>query len=257
MAPTERPSRSLAQRAYRLLREEILNCRLRPGEMVLGTRLATKYRMSRTPVHEALKLLCNDGLVRVIPRVGYVVTEIGAADVQHVFQVRFALETLGAELAAERVTPADIEAFKRHQKEVRVQGAALRNDPVAYRRYAIDANREFHVMLASLSGNQRLETLVAGLLDESRRALLMDPAIKNYVDLSPPNDHNEVVAMLAAGDRQGAREAMARHMREGQKRIVNMLLNDGIAEALATFSDKSAVPTRRRVKQKARKARVA
>lgn len=252
MARTEGPSRSLAQRAYRLLREEILSCRLRPGEMVLGTRLATKYRMSRTPVHEALKLLCNDGLVRVIPRVGYVVTEISAADVQHVFQVRFALETLGADLAAQRVTPADIENFKRLQKEVRIKGQALRDDPAAHRRYAIDANREFHLMLATLSGNTRLAALVGALLDESRRVLLMDPAIKNYVNLSPPNDHAEVVAMLEAGDRQGARDAMALHMREGQKRIVGMLLNDGLDQAIAGFSDDPPVAPRRRVRQTAR-----
>ena len=187
--------------------------------------------MSRTPVHEALKLLCTEGLVSVIPRVGYVVTEVSVADVQEVFQLRLVNETLAAELAAERVTPKDIEMFERLQRRVQAEGRSFGKDAASYRRYAIEANREFHLALAALSGNQRLIDLVASLLDAGRRTLLMDPMVEGYVYM-PSNDHTEVVAALAKRDRAAARDAMARHMREGQRRIVAMLLAGGTSGAM-------------------------
>ena len=226
-------TRSLAQKAYRQLKEDILTAKLRPGEMILGTKLAQKYRMSRTPVHEALKLLCTEGLVAVIPRVGYVVTELTVADVQEVFQLRLAAETLAAELAVDHVSASDIEAFERLQRSIQTRGRSLAKDPAAHRRFAIDANTEFHLTVARLSGNRRLVELIASLLDESRRTLLLDPMVTGYVNL-PTNDHSEVVEALARRDRKGAREAMARHMREGQRRIVEMLLGEGTGGSAAT-----------------------
>jgi len=231
MRSPERGTKSLAQKAYKQLKEDILSARIRPGDMVLGTKLAEKYRMSRTPVHEALKLLCTEGLVAVIPRVGYVVTELSVSDVQEVFQLRLAAETLAAELAVDRVTDRDIEAFERLQRTVRSDAKAFTKDPAAYRRFAIEANGEFHLLLARLSGNQRLVDLIASLLDEGRRILLLDPIIEAYVDpvlleTLPTDDHADIVDALRRRDRQAAREAAARHVRDGQRRIVTMLMGD-------------------------------
>lgn len=222
-------TRSLAQKAYRQLKEDILSTKLKPGEMVLGTKIAQKYRMSRTPVHEALKLLCTEGLVSVIPRVGYVVTEMSVADVQEIFQLRLALEALAAELAVDHVTDRDIHDFERLQRKVQSEAKRFSKDPVAYRRFAIEANTEFHLALARLSVNERLIGLIEDLLDASRRILLIDPTITAYVDpvlmeALPTNDHGDVVAALARRDRQGARDATARHVRDGQTRIIGSLL---------------------------------
>lgn len=243
-------TRSLAQKAYRQLKEDILSTKLKPGEMVLGTKVSQKYKMSRTPVHEALKLLCTEGLVSVIPRVGYVVTELSVGDVQEIFQLRLALEALAAELAVDHVTDRDVDGFERLQRRVQSEAKKFSTDPAAYRRFAIEANSEFHLALARLSANERLVRLIEGLLDESRRILLIDPTITAYVDpvlmeALPTNDHGDIVSALARRDRQGAREATARHVRDGQTRIIGSLLGvratHGAAEPLPV-----GAPQRRR-----------
>ncbi|HEX5501945.1 MAG TPA: GntR family transcriptional regulator [Thermomicrobiales bacterium] len=231
MKPSARSSPSLAQQAYRDIKEQILLGRLRPGEMVLGKQFAAQYRMSRTPVHDALKLLCQEGLVEVIPRVGYVVTTVSLGDVQQIFDLRLALELFGVERAVGRVTPADLTAFDQVDREIRALAHALSPDePDTFRR-AGEANRKFHLMVAGLSGNRRLVEALGRLLDESQRVIALDPESRLLVFLSPPL-HRELIEALVAGDKPAAREAVIAHLREVQERIVRAILPETVVEAV-------------------------
>jgi len=95
---------SLSAVAYHHLKAEIIGCSLLPGTILAAQQIAERLQMSRTPVHEALKALSRDGLVRVVPRVGYIVTPVAASDIDEIFALRLSVEGLGAALAAERIT---------------------------------------------------------------------------------------------------------------------------------------------------------
>lgn len=91
----ERPRVSkgeLAAAAYRQLKQDILSFRLAPEAVVLAPEQAERLGMSRAPVHEALKALCQEGLMRVVPRFGYIVTAITRSDIEDVFELRLMLE---------------------------------------------------------------------------------------------------------------------------------------------------------------------
>ncbi len=97
---------SLAESAYRRLKADILTCRLAPGAMLAAPRLAETLEMSRTPVHEALKTLCQEGLLVVEPRAGYRVTAVTTRDVEEIFDLRLARDLAQAaqrcDVSAER-----------------------------------------------------------------------------------------------------------------------------------------------------------
>ncbi len=95
--------------AYEFLRSRILSgeipahCRLKEQD------LAAQLKVSRTPIREALARLETEGLVRRSPRRGAVVSPVELDEVDEIYQIRDALETLVAIRACERATDPEIE----------------------------------------------------------------------------------------------------------------------------------------------------
>jgi DNA-binding GntR family transcriptional regulator len=96
-------------RAYNYLESAILTGRLKPRERLVEQELAEQLKMSRTPIREALRRLGERGLVRILPRRGAVVSDISPAEVENIYVVRSALEGLAARLAADHITPEEIQ----------------------------------------------------------------------------------------------------------------------------------------------------
>src|ERR1700679_1446738 len=93
-----------AETVYRRLRERIISGVYRPGDRLPEVSLITGLPVSLTPVREALRRLESDGLVRGSGR-GVTVAGLSTPELQHAYAVRGALETLTAELAADRHRP--------------------------------------------------------------------------------------------------------------------------------------------------------
>lgn len=207
---TRATSSSLAESAYRQLKADVLTCRILPGTMLGAPQLAESLEMSRTPVHEALKSLCREGLLIVEPRVGYRVTPVTARDIEEIFDLRLMIEVHGAGLAARRAAARDVEVLRGQNERASELAGSGSADDGAYLESLTASNRDFHVSVAAMSGNQRLARIVGGLLDEGQRTyFLYFRAHRPFVDTHAP-----VIDALAARDPHAAREAMAAHIRE-------------------------------------------
>lgn len=80
-------SHSLCIAIANKLRERILSHRLPPGSDINDGALAQEFGVSRTPVREAMKLLCHEGLLTAQPRRGMTVTHLTAAQVAEAQQL--------------------------------------------------------------------------------------------------------------------------------------------------------------------------
>jgi GntR family transcriptional regulator, rspAB operon transcriptional repressor len=89
-------------RVYAVLRDEILEWKLSPGTVLGEVELSKKLGVSRTPVREALRHLEREKLVQIRPGRGAVVSEISMHNIAQIFQMREALETYAARLAARK-----------------------------------------------------------------------------------------------------------------------------------------------------------
>nr|WP_255426419.1 GntR family transcriptional regulator [Pseudonocardia sp. C8] len=130
------------------IRARISDGRLQPGERVLEREVCEGLMVSRVPVREAIRLLEADGYLRVVPNRGVVVNELTPDEIEQIFDVREALETLAARLAARHSDQGDIENMTLLLVECR---------------QAIDAgdlalvgrlNAEFHFALRSAARNK-------------------------------------------------------------------------------------------------------
>src|SRR5882757_1487828 len=98
---------SLAEKAYRAIRELIVSLELAPGAVIDERELMERLEIGRTPVREALRRLAHERLVEVYPRRGMFVTGVDVRELARLSEVRELLEPEAARLAAERATDTD------------------------------------------------------------------------------------------------------------------------------------------------------
>ena len=76
---------SLTDQIYERVRQEIIEAKWRPGQILLEPELAALYGVSKTPVREALRLLVQEDWVIILPRKGYLVRPLRLGDIGEVF----------------------------------------------------------------------------------------------------------------------------------------------------------------------------
>ncbi|MDX2480255.1 MAG: GntR family transcriptional regulator [Desulfuromusa sp.] len=103
---------SLAGQAYRLLEEQLVTLRLKPGELIAEKDLMDRAGIGRTPVREAIQRLSVEGLLQVLPRKGLMVTPLRRSDLSQIIEARRVLERLLVVKAAERATSDQRQALK-------------------------------------------------------------------------------------------------------------------------------------------------
>src|SRR5256886_6899238 len=100
-------ARSQGERAYLLIRDQIVTLRLAPGSVIEEARLRQELGLGRTPIREALQRLAHENLVTFVPHRGTFVSDINLTDLHRLTEVRTEMESYAARLAAERATARD------------------------------------------------------------------------------------------------------------------------------------------------------
>ena len=209
-------SLSLSEQVYRRLKTEILRGQLEPGLEISEAELAERFEVSKTPVREALATLRQERLVRTFPRRGYQVTPITFGDMNELFDLRIILEVGAVELACKQITEPELEQLRALAEVDYQQGEQPTIDKF------IEANREFHLAIASASGNERLYQVLTRQIGELERFFYIGAKLRD-VNRETSIDHVEIVSALCARDVTRARELMTRH---------NDVTRKGLFEAL-------------------------
>lgn len=158
---------SLNDSVYRRLKNEILLCRLAPGEEVSEALIVERYHVSKAPLRSALTRLRQEQLVLSRGRLGNVVAPITVQDVHEVFHLRLVLEVEATRLAAGRVEAERLRALEAEVEAAHAAGLAGA-DENARERYR-EANHAFHRYVAEASGSARLARLVLSLSEQHER----------------------------------------------------------------------------------------
>ena len=203
------PQPALIDRAYERLVAAIADGTLAPGQRIRQEELGRALGVSRQPISHALQLLKQQKLVEENGRRGLIVSEIDAARVRELYQVRGALDALAARLAADRTARRAIEAPQQQAAEhALAAGLALPLDATVLA--FIHADVAFHTAVYRLSGNRAIEDTVAAQwphLKRSMAAVLDDPEQRPLVWA----EHREILRCVLAGDPAGAERSARGH----------------------------------------------
>ena len=199
--------------AFDRIKRDILTCTLGPGEQVTEAQLAERYQLGRAPVRAALLGLAQAGLVRAIPRRGYLIAPITTQDVRDVTQLRLLLEPTAAKLASGRLSKVEI---KRMETLCGVKCAPVEK----YGDAAIAAHRELHMLIAGACGNQRLTNAIATLYDDVERLMQLGVTRVNAEEMS---GYKPLVRALADNEGETAAALMVDQIELGRTRILEAL----------------------------------
>ncbi|WP_430335865.1 GntR family transcriptional regulator [Rhodococcus sp. ACT016] len=207
---------SMAERVYRLIREDIIVGDMAPGQAFNEAALVERFEVSTSPLREALSRLRQDGLIRVLPRKGYTVTELTLNDFHELFQMRLILESSAAELAAPRTTADHIEQL------TRLSAVEITADNPESRKHFMKANQDFHLLIAEIGGNRRLHTALRQSFQDIQRILFTN--IGESDGQTNAADHAPIIDALARRDASDARAASIAHIHQARDRIIHRMI---------------------------------
>ncbi|WP_078849541.1 GntR family transcriptional regulator [Streptomyces sp. NRRL F-5126] len=176
------------------LRTALAEGELVPGQVYSAPALGERFRVSATPVREAMQRLAAEGSVDVVPNRGYRIAQRDARELAELAEVRAMIE-VPVMLRLARDEPAERWARLRPHAE-RAAAAAVAGDGAAY----LELDRAFHRSLLSLGGNRQL-VLVA---DDLHRRSQWPPGAANGARradlLADAAEHTALLDALAAHD---------------------------------------------------------
>jgi DNA-binding GntR family transcriptional regulator len=203
----EATSRRQSDSAYDRLRQLIIRAELRPGAVIEEAAMMELLGVGRTPLREAIQRLAQEDLIENVPRRGYFVTEVTAADLYHVFEVRQTLEAFAARLAAERATPRHLDEFETLLEDARA-GIAADNQDLDWN---LGVDEWFHRIVVQATGNPYLLGAINRHYGLSVRTLYLSRVRITLIREEIENYEN-MHAALTARDPDRAEAAMRKHL---------------------------------------------
>ncbi|HBM60289.1 MAG TPA: GntR family transcriptional regulator [Citreicella sp.] len=191
------------------LRGDILGGRLQPGARLGEVALAERFEVSRGPVRAALNLLSETGLVTIVPNSGARVRVMSRADARALYEVRAALESEAAMLAAAKAEAGTARRFRvlldQHAQEVGAhpQGAYLQGA----------GDRDFHMVTAQMAANPIILRYLTRELYPQLSLLRVKHRNVTGRGAKALREHERIAAAIADGDSEVAGLLMRRHIR--------------------------------------------
>ncbi|GIW34453.1 GntR family transcriptional regulator [Meiothermus sp.] len=212
-------SERLADKAYAILRTQILKGALPPGHALSVPELSRQLGVSRSPVREAVLQLVADGLAQEEARKGAVVAHFGLEDALQILEAREVLEVASVRLGATRATAKDLALLR---QVLQAQAKTIQEaDLEGYQ--ATDL--QFHKLLGTLSHNPVLERMVGLLKEQSHLAL--EPAARSLAQLERGyHEHQAVLAALEARKVPQAARALQKHFKRIRESLESWLASD-------------------------------
>lgn len=210
-------TRTLADRVFARLQDDIVRGEILPGSKVSETELASRYGVSRGPLREAIRRLESRKLLERVVHVGTRVASLSVNDLIEIYHVREALEGMAARLAAEHMTAEEVrglyDVLAQHEQQ-----QDLREDVAYFQR---EGDLDFHYRIIQGSHNATLSQLLIGELYHLVRMYRYQFSTVANRPQKALNEHRRIVEAIEARDAEMAELLMRRHISSARKNIEN------------------------------------
>ena len=209
--------RSRPENIFKSLRDRIVYLEYPPGKLLAEKELCAEFKVSRTPLREAIQKLKEMKLVNVIPRFGTYVSSVDINEIRSAFEVKIKLEGLAGEVAAKRITADKLAEMK---SLIERADALLREDG---QRRLIEIDAQFHEIIYQATQNQILQEMLENL--HGRCARLWNSALGEIIPLATIiSQLKEIYSSLEKRDSVRTSQLMEEHVRYFIDQIKKQLL---------------------------------
>jgi DNA-binding GntR family transcriptional regulator len=212
-----------SDQAYDLLKDEIILCRLLPGDDFSEIELSTRYSLARAATRAALIRLTQIGLVQPVPRHGFRISPVTIVSIKELFELRLIVEPQVAAMAVGRVDTVQLRQINRQPQAARSAEEQLE---------FLDSNRTFHRVIAMATGNMRLVQLLESIADEMTRlihlGLFSDQSAGQRQNLNRQEadaQHEALIVAFEARDIDAAHRASVAHIEHARQMVLDQIIN--------------------------------
>jgi DNA-binding GntR family transcriptional regulator len=215
---------SLGEIVYQRILDALAAGQFQGGEELNEAALAARFRVSRTPVREALRRLAAEGLVVNQRNRQATIVELSRDDVVEAYEVRQILEAAAARSAARRMSDQQVAVL---------QSLATEAPPLPGQAWGEQERRfdeALHRMVADACGNERLRQEI---LRYNRLIRLVRLRVgHNPERLAQGHDeHVRIISAIAARDAQRAETEMSVHIHSALQFVLeDLALNESAQE---------------------------
>ncbi|WP_019415695.1 GntR family transcriptional regulator [Paenisporosarcina sp. TG20] len=199
------------------LRELILKGEFKMGDRLMQEEWAQKLGVSRMPLREALRQLEVEGLVRIEPRRGAVVTPVSTEDIEEIYQLRAILEGEAVAISLPFLDEEDIEELEiLYDKMV-----GLKTNETDMETY-MKLNFQFHQILIDGCPWRRIK----GFIDTLWKGIppYTPSLLANHLDESH-NEHRLMLKYVKEKDEIKLKEVTTRHIIRTKENLINIIQN--------------------------------
>lgn len=209
--------RSLTDQVYEYLSNSIIEGAVKPGEKLVEIDLCRQFGISRSPLRECFRILESEGLVTISPRKGTFVKVLSKQDIEDVFPVRAALESLAAKLAVSNITEKEIGIF--NDLITKMEVSITQRDIKTFLRL----NSVFHSMFIKASNNKVLESTLRNLGKRiwHRWAFLYSQS-PSGLD-SSNKIHRKIVDAFRKKDSLSVQRLVEEHIEDAKQQLLRMM----------------------------------
>ena len=209
-------AKSLEERVYLSLREEILEGKLVEGTALTECAVAARLGVSRTPIRGALHRLSEEGLVEITPNRGAVVVGVNAEDLVDIYKIRMRLEGLASREAAVRISP---EEKKMLSDSVELSEFYIQKKDTEHLK---ELDSRFHNIIYKASGNRLLYITLSDLHRKIKRYRKLSLSIDERLELSV-KEHREILNAILNGDEEEADRLTALHIEKALNNLLKVI----------------------------------
>jgi DNA-binding GntR family transcriptional regulator len=194
------------------IRMEIVSRNFPPGMKLSEQILCSRWKVSRTPIREALRHLESEGFISSSRHKGFVVTSISMPDVEQIYAILMRLDSLAARMATPTLVndPEKLQGLRTLCSEM--MESCERRDVEGY----MKKNLEFHTVIFHASESSWMINILANLHSHTNRFILNALYIPRRIEKSV-QEHREILRCIEKGDEKGAEKAIAAHFSKSLK----------------------------------------
>ncbi|MAO59936.1 GntR family transcriptional regulator [Alloalcanivorax profundimaris] len=211
----EGSTRTLADRVFTRLQDDIVRGEIPPGSKVSETELAGRYGVSRGPLREAIRRLESRKLLEREVHVGTRVASLSFEDLIEIYYVREALEGQAARLAAERMTDQEVaglhQVLAQHEQQ-----QDIREDTAYFQR---EGDLDFHYRIIQGSHNRTLIRMLIGELYHLVRMYRYQFSTTANRPQKALHEHRRIIEAIESRDAEMAELLMRRHISRARENI--------------------------------------
>jgi DNA-binding GntR family transcriptional regulator len=216
-ADSDQPTLTVPEQIALAIGDQIISGELAPGARIIEADLSARFNVSRGPVRDAIRVLEREGLATVLARRGAIVTEMSAAEVREIFEIRAGLLEIVARKVVEQRDPGLLEMLKVGVKRLE-QLAELPEDRGQY----AETGYRLTIFSVRSCNNQRLARMLVGLSLQTLRYAKLGLARQERRRRSADIWRSAVNA-LAAGDTEAFVRLQRQRVEESGEEAVRML----------------------------------